>query len=172
MNDIQTILTFLQKYSVDVLVFSAVICLFTNLIKKIIPECFKTFVGLLPFVFGVIIYAVYSCFLHSNFDIYFVLNKGIQCGSISTLIYVFYKQLLVKNGDINSVISNILKGIIASKNISEVAKLIAKHFDSTISEEESYLTIKQILSDTTDMTEDVKEVVANLIVKTLTKTKN
>lgn len=170
MNDIQIVLTFLQKYSVDVLIFSSLICLLTSLIKKIIPESLKAFVGLLPFVLGVIFYAVYSCFLQSNFDIYFVLNKGIQTGSISTLFYVFYKQLLLKSGDVNSVISNLLKGIIASKNITEVAKLISKHFDNTIPEEELYLTIKQILNDTTDMTEDVKEVVANLIVKTLTKT--
>ena len=125
MDDIQTIVSFLQRYGAEVVALAVLVCLLTGLLKKIIPEKIKNFVGFIPFVLGVFIYAIYSFTLLSDSKFYEIFNKGIQTGAIATLIYTFLKQL--KAGDINNSVSDLLTGILSSKTISEVVKVIKKY---------------------------------------------
>ncbi|MBO7214064.1 MAG: hypothetical protein J6V66_01055 [Clostridia bacterium] len=169
MDDIQTIVSFLQRYGAEVVALAVLVCLLTGLLKKIIPEKIKNFVGFIPFVLGVFIYAIYSFTLLSDSKFYEIFNKGIQTGAIATLIYTFLKQL--KAGDINNSVSDLLTGILSSKTISEVVKVIKKYCTSNLSEEERIEKIEEILMQNPDIPDDLKETVVKLILQTLNQSK-
>lgn len=170
MSDIQTVFTFLQKYGVEIIAIGVLVCLLTSLIKKITPKSIKNFIGLMPFILGVLLYALYSIFL-SGVTFYDVFNKGIQTGAVATLIYAFSKQIKVSGSDIKKCVSELLSGILSSKTISEVVKVIKKHCTSNLTEEEQLSKINEILSGYKDIPEDVKDVLAKLVLKTLYQNK-
>lgn len=169
MNDIQTVVSFLQKYGVEVIVLGVTVCLFTGLIKKIVPESLKNFVGLIPFALGVLLYGGYSLLFISDCKFYEIFNKGIQTGAIATLVYAFSKQ--VKSGDVKKSISDLLTGILSSKTISEVVKVIKEHCSKNLSEEERIKKIEEVLMQNPDIPSDLKETVVKLILQTLTQNK-
>ncbi len=171
MNDIQILASFLQNYGIDVIVLGVLVCLLTGLIKKIIPESLKNFIGLIPFIAGVLLYASYSFLFFKNFLFSEIVNKGIQTGAIATLIYAFSKQIRLAGGDINKSISNLLTGILSSKTISEVVKVIKTNFSHNSTDDEKIERITEILKETKDVSDDVKEVVVKLILQTLSEKK-
>ena len=87
-SDIQIIISFLQKYSIDVLILSAIITLITNVIKRILPENLSNFKGYIPFVLGIIFYFIYSFFIIGNISVFNVVCRGVQSGGVATLIYL------------------------------------------------------------------------------------
>ena len=171
MSQIQTIITFLQKYSLDVIILSSIITVLTNLVKKVLPEKLNDFKGYLPFLLGVIFYAVYSVFSPINFSVYFVISRGVQSGGVATLIYAFSKHVSKSKGDVTGAISDVLKGILSSNSISGVAKIISKLFSTQIPEEEMLGKIETILQENTEISGEVLTAVAKLITKTLSDKK-
>ena len=171
MSEIQVIVAFLQKYSIDVIILSTIITVVTNLVKKVLPEKLSNFKGYLPFIFGVIFYAGYSAFSSSNLSVYTVICKGVQSGGIATLIYAFSKHVSKSKGDVTGAISDVLKGILSAKSISGVAKIISNLFNTQIPEEEMIGKIETILQENTDVSSEVLTAVAKLITKTLTDKK-
>ncbi|MBQ3234998.1 MAG: hypothetical protein IJA97_02440 [Clostridia bacterium] len=169
MNDIQTVVTFLQTYGVEVIILAVLVCALTGLLKKAIPEGLKNFVGLIPFALGVIVYALYSFAFLKDCKFYEIFNKGIQTGAIATLIYAFLKQ--VKAGDVKNSVSDLLTGILSSKTISEVVKVIKKYCTSDFSEEERVKKIEELLMQNPDIPDDLKETVVKLILQTLKQSK-
>lgn len=169
--DIQVILTFLQKYSIDVVLLGTVITLVTGLTKKVLPEKLSNFKGYLPFLFGIVFYAVYSLFSTRELSVFDVVSRGVQSGGLATLIYAFYKHILKKKGDVKGAISDVLKGILSSKTISGVAHTISSVFQTQISNEEMLRKIEEILQENTDISSDVLSAVAKLIQNALTDKK-
>ncbi len=171
MYDIQIILTFLQKYSLDVVLLGAIITLVTGLTKKVLPEKLSYFKGYLPFLFGIVFYAVFSLFSQQNLSVFDVIGRGVQAGGLATLIYAFYKHILKKKGDVKGAISDVLKGILSSKTITGVAHTISSVFQTQISNEEMLRSIEKILQENTDIPSDVLSAVAKLIQSALTDKK-
>ena len=171
MNDIQMLVSFLQNYGIDVVVLGVAVCLLTGLIKKIVPESLKNFIGLIPFLIGVTLYALYYLIFFKNFSCFETFNKGIQTGAIATLIYAFSKQIKISGGDIKKSVSDLLTGILSSKTIGEVVKVIKTNFTSSATDEEKIEKINAVLKENQDIPDDVKEVVVKLILQTLIKNK-
>ena len=171
MYDIQILLTFLQKYSIDVVLFGGIITILTGLVKRVLPEKLSNFKGYIPFLFGIIFYAVFSLFFGQNLSVFDTVSRGLQSGGISTLIYAFYKHILKKKGDVKGAISDVLKGILSSKSITGVAHNISSIFKSEISSEEMQRKIEEILHQNTELPTDVLSAVAKLIQNSLTDKK-
>ena len=171
MYDIQILLSFLQKYSIDVVLFGGLITILTGLVKRVLPEKLSNFKGYIPFLFGIIFYAVFSLFFNQNLSVFDTVSRGLQSGGIATLIYAFYKHILKKKGDVKGAISDVLKGILSSKSITGVAHTISTLFKSEISSEEMKRKIEEILQENTELPTDVLSAVAKLIQNSLTDKK-
>lgn len=87
-------------YGADTAVLAAACALIVQICKltflKNVPKKFVTFA---PFVVGVILYAVYAAAVHLSFTYVFaqfgeVLEKGLQTGTVATLLYVLYEQFV------------------------------------------------------------------------------
>ena len=163
MYDIQILLTFLQKYSLDVVLLGAIITMLTGLVKRILPEKLSNFKGYLPFLFGIVFYAAFSLFSNLELSVLDTISRGLQSGGLATLIYAFYKHILKKKGDVKGAISDVLKGILSSQSISGIAHTISSIFKSEISSEEMQRKIEEILQKNTDLPTDVLSWVAKLI---------
>ena len=163
MYDIQILLTFLQKYSLDVVLLGAIITMLTGLVKRVLPEKLSSFKGYLPFLFGIVFYAAFSLFSNLELSVLDTISRGLQSGGLATLIYAFYKHILKKKGDVKGAISDVLKGILSSKSISGIAHTISSIFKSEISSEEMQRKIEEILQKNTDLPTDVLSWVAKLI---------
>jgi prepilin signal peptidase PulO-like enzyme (type II secretory pathway) len=169
--DIQILLTFLQKYSFDVLLLGGIITIITGFVKRVLPEKLTNFKGYLPFLFGIVFYAVFSLFIKRELSVFDTVSRGLQSGGIATLIYAFYKHILKKKGDVKGAISDVLKGILSSKSITGVAHMISSIFKTPISNEEMLRKIEEILHENTELSTEVLSAVAKLIQNSLTDKK-
>ena len=167
MNDISLIITFLQKYSLEILIIGIITVIVTNLVKKILPESLKNFKGYLPFLFGIIFYAVYSLIFIKDVSVYLIVSKGVQSGGLATLLYAFLKHLFNSKGGLKNSLSELLKGIISSKSIAEVTALVSNLFNDKVDEEQMLQKIEEILRENTDADEEVLTAVAKLIKNTV-----
>lgn len=170
-STIQTIATFLERYGIEVLLIGILVFIITFFLKKIIPESLKNFVGLIPFILGVILYALYSLIFLHEFVFYLILNKGIQSGAIATIIHAFSKQVVTSNGNLKKSVSELLSGILSSKSITEILNAINKQTQSTLTEEEKTKEIEKIILQNTEVPDDVKEVLVKLTMQTLSQEK-
>lgn len=171
MNDIQIIARFLNYYSLEVIIIGLIVCLITGLVKKVIPYNVKSLVGLLPFIFGIAIYAVYAFCLLKEHDFSLMLGKGVQSGAVATLVYAFYKQLKTNGKSVKQAVENVLKGILTGSVTTDVSKLISKGFSKTDSDEETEKKVVEILRANTEMPNDVLNAIAKLITTTLSSKK-
>ena len=171
MYDIQILFTFLQKYSLDVVFLGGIITILTGIVKRVLPEKLSNFKGYLPFLFGIIFYAVFSLFSKRDLSVCDTVSRGLQSGGIATLIYAFYKHILKKKGDVKGAISDVLKGILSSKSITGVAHTISNIFKSEISSEEIQHRIEEILQKNTELPTEVLSAVAKLIQNSLSDKK-
>ena len=172
MNEFQIIVTFLQKYSAEILLIAILTCITTQTVKKLVPEKFKTLVGYLPFVIGSIFYAVYCLIFSMPVDFGTSLNKGVQAGGVATLLYVFFKHINSSKFDAKKAIKDLLKGILTSEAVSNVSELIMNNFSKDVTDEELLVSVTDILKNNTEIESDVLEVVAKLIKQTLIDNKN
>ncbi len=171
MNDISLIITFLQKYSLEILIIGLLTVTLTNFTKKLLPDSLKNFKGYLPFLFGVILYALYTLIFLGEINAYTIISKGVQCGGLATLLYAFFKHILASKGGIKSSVSELLKGIISSKSIKEVVTHICNLFSTQINDDEMLVKIEEILRENTDVKEEVLTAVAKIIKNTITDKK-
>ena len=171
MDDFLLIQSFLQNYGIDVIVLGVLVCIFTGLVKKFIPKSLKSVNSLLPFLFGLIFYGLFSLLLSKSIITYEIVNKGVQTGAIATLIYAFAKQIRFSGGSFYNSVSELLTGILSSKTISEVVKVIKEHCHSTATEEEKLKRISEVLNENEEIPEDIKDVVIKLILQTLSQNK-
>ena len=166
-SDIQIIISFLQKYSIDVLILSAIITLITNVIKRVLPENLSNFKGYIPFVLGIIFYFIYSFFIIGNISVFNVVCRGVQSGGVATLIYAFYKHILKSKGDVKGAISDLLKGIVTAKSSSDVAKSVSNLFKTELSIDEQQTKIVEILKENTQIDDELITVITKLILGVL-----
>lgn len=171
MNDFQIIATFLQKYSAEILIISILTCITTQSVKKFIPYKLNNLVGYLPFLIGAIYYAGYCLIFSVPIDFCTALTKGVQSGGVATLIYVFFKHITSSKFNAKKAVADLLKGIVSSKTVSNVAELIANTFSKDVSDEELLTSVTEILQNNTEIDGDVLTVVAKLIKQTLTDNK-
>ena len=118
-----------RTFGADVLLLALGVTLLTSLLKKtVMKNCNKKAFVFLPFVIGIIVYAVYAALVTLSAnpftkDLWTTIEKGISCGLAATLYYVLYEQFIrtpksTKNADPLCVL---LEGIVPDEAIQEAA---------------------------------------------------
>ncbi len=163
---IQELLPILQKVSADILIFSIIVFILTNLLKKRIPEKYSHTVSILPFILGITLISIYSLCVLKIYNLVEILKKGVQVGGLATFIYAFIKQLL-KEKVVEKNISDILKGILDAKTIKKTVKEIVNGFSLSVNVEESSKRIYDVLLKNTTLGEKECLVIKELIMTAL-----
>ena len=112
----EEILEVLQKFNLETLIFAFVTYLITCVIKKILPYNAKKIIPITPFILGVLEYFAYAYFLTKCTDYLYIFKTGLQIGGVATFYYAIIKQLS-KSGNLQSTVSDILKGILKNKSV-------------------------------------------------------
>lgn len=163
---IQELAPFLQMVSADILTLAFITFILTNIIKKYVPEKFKDKIGLLPFILGIIISAIYSLIAYKGIDVLSLIKKGVQVGGVSTFIYAFIKQLLKKDS-LENHITSILNGILSGNNLKTAVKEIlegySKDNDFTVNTD----IISKVIENCTEYSKDACKTISEIITNAL-----
>ncbi len=118
----------LRTYGADVLLLAAGVTLVTALVKKALPTRVSGKAGVfLPFLFGILFYAVYRMIVTGGFapvtsDLSSTIESGIGCGSAATVYYILYEQFF--RGKTRSPLAPLLEGIVAEESMEEAANAL------------------------------------------------
>lgn len=176
MSIIQIIDTF-TFYGLDIAVFSAVTCMVVQLLKKTaLKRCQRKVITFLPFIVGVILYAVYAsvCKLDAAYvltNYVDVLEHGFSVGSLATLVYVGYEQFIRSSGvpsRAEGVIATLIEGYVPTDEVETVAREIAQAIERDVCGDGAKKTA-EILTRSSDGEAGEKDValLAKLIIETL-----
>ncbi|MBO5926616.1 MAG: hypothetical protein J6Q38_03555 [Clostridia bacterium] len=166
---IQELMPFLQKVSVDVIVFALITFIITNVIKKYIPEKYSKLISILPFLLGILFSTIYLLIVNKSLDFLVIIEKGIQTGGFATFIYAFLKQLL-KTESLKTTISNVLKGILDGTTIKTAVEKILESYSEDNSLEDNAEVISKIIIENTQFSVEESQAISKIIVNAL-KTK-
>ena len=169
--DLETLISFLNQYTLDIIILGLLVSVFTGIIKKIIPEKIKSLISIVPFILGILFYGLYSYFLLHLFDVYNVAVKGFQCGGVATLLYAFFKQILSSSGSVKKAVQDVMKGVLSTTAIKDLSTKISKAFSATESDEETEKNVRQILIDSAQIPNEIAWAMAKIITVTLSKKK-
>ncbi len=163
---IQELAPFLQMVSADILTLSIITYILTNIIKKYIPDKYQSKVGLIPFILGLIISAIYSLIAYKGIDLLSLIKKGVQVGGVATFIYAFIKQLLKKD-NLEKHVTNVLNGILQGNTLKTAVKEILEGYslenDSSKNADIIYEVIKNSTEYSNDICKTISEIILNAI---------
>ena len=128
-------------YGIDISLLALLTTLLTQLIKKtIFKRAQKKIVTFLPFILGILFYAVYAgvrnlsfCYLLNEYVS--ILEHGISVGAIATLYYIMYEQFVrVKSNlsETEKVISTLIDGFVPTEATEKAAKEIAEAIERDV----------------------------------------
>ena len=163
---IQELAPFLQMVSADILTLAFITFFLTNLIKKYIPEKFKNKVGLIPFVLGIIISAIYSLIAYKGIDLLSLIKKGVQVGGVATFIYAFIKQLLKKD-TLEKTLTNVLTGILQGNSLKTAVKEIIEGYSQENSFNVNADIISEVIKNNTEYPPETCKTISELIINAL-----
>lgn len=171
------ILDTFNLYGFDITALAAVTCIIVQVLKlTALKKCKKKVITFLPFVIGVILYAVYVsiCKMSAVYvfeNIAEVLECGFAIGSLSTVLYVGYEQLIREktySSGMEGVISTLIEGYVPSDAVESVAKQIANAIEKDV-EGNGAKKAAEILVQSADGNVSEKDIalLAKLIIDTL-----
>ena len=121
-----------RTFGVDVLLLALGVTLLTSLLKMtVMKNCNKKVFVFLPFIIGIVVYAVFSALVTLSAapfttDLMVTLEKGFSCGLAATLYYVLYEQFIrsPKSGAQENPLLPLLDGIVPDDKREEAAALL------------------------------------------------
>lgn len=174
-------ISYLEKYSIDVLCLAFFVCVLTSIIKRyFLKDSLKKYTTFIPFALGIGVCAVYNYFAFGyDKSIFFsqAVESGVKTGSLATVYYVFYEQFVRgkrKTSDPRTLaVQGILENYIAIEKLETTAKIIVEIIDSDATQTQTNqedLVIKAIEENAEQaLPETEKTVISKLIVTTVTK---
>lgn len=124
-----------RTFGADVLLLALGVTLLTSLLKKtVMKNCNKKVFVFLPFVIGLIVYAVFASLVSLSADpftkdLLTTAEKGFSCGLAATLYYVVYEQFFrsPESTEPKDALCTLLDGLVPEEKMSEaVAALTEK----------------------------------------------
>lgn len=164
-------------YGLDVIMLAVLDCIVVQVCKKtLLKKCDNKIYTFLPFLFGVLFYAVYACIRYLSFAYVIthyvsIIEHGFSVGALSTLSYVWYEQFIrgkrVKSTT-ESVIATLIEGYVPSEAVEEIAAQIATAINKDVTGDGAKKTAEILLKSgiETVSEKDVK-LLAKLIIETL-----
>lgn len=122
-------------YGIDVILLAVATAVCTQIVKKLLfKKAQKKMLTFLPFIFGIIFYAVYAAVSKLSllyvFENYVsVIEHGISVGAVATLFYVLYEQFVREKSSLSAterVISTLIEGYVPTDSLQEAAKAVAE----------------------------------------------
>ncbi|MGN0804481.1 MAG: hypothetical protein ACI4MS_03765 [Candidatus Coproplasma sp.] len=164
-------------YGLDVILLAGATCVIVQVLKKtLLKKCNKKLFTFLPFLFGVLFYAIYACVRNLSFtylinEYVSILEHGFSVGALSTLIYVWYEQFLREKtvgGTTENVIATLIEGYVPSDEIETVAKQIASAIEKDVTGNGAEKTANILLANGEEgISEKDVKLLAKLIIETL-----
>lgn len=160
------------RYGADVALLSAVTAVLTQALKlTALKKLAKRYLAFLPFIIGVLLYAVYTAAVNLSVsalaDVANVLTRGISVGSGATFLYVMYEQFVRGKGSsgTESVVAAMIEGYVPSDKLDEAAKALV----FAISEESAAERAEEVLAAYSDgdIPRAQLTVLARLLVRTI-----
>lgn len=164
-------------YGFDIAALSAITCVIVQVLKlTALKSCNKKIVTFLPFVIGVLLYAIYASISELSAVYVFenvaeVLERGFAIGALSTVVYVGYEQFVREKtyaSGTESVIATLIEGYVPAEAVEEAAKEIALAIEKDV-EGEGAKRAAEILTQRADgaVSEQDIALLAKLIIQTL-----
>ena len=121
-----------RMFGADVLLLALGVTLLTSLLKHtVMKNCNKKMFVFLPFLIGIVVYAVFSALVTLSAapftkDLLLTLEKGFSCGLAATLYYVLYEQFIrsPKSEAKENPLYPLLEGIVPEEKREEAAALL------------------------------------------------
>ncbi len=171
--------SYLQKYSVDIILLSAATCGLTTLVKKFfLKGDKKKYATIVPFIIGTVLCAVYGYFTYGGGDFWNqCIQSGIQTGGLATVFYVFYEKFIrgdKTSADIETLTAKqILKDFVSEDKLDEISSLSAQAIkDETASDEEKQAKVSNILSENTAASEIEIAIFTKILISSVQTIKN
>lgn len=122
-----------RTFGVDVLLLALGVTLLTSLLKlTVMKNCNKKTFVFLPFVIGIVVYAVFSALVTLSADpftkdLLVTIEKGISCGLAATMYYVVYEQFFrsPKKTTADPLLS-LLEGIVPEEKREDAANALTE----------------------------------------------
>ncbi len=174
--------SYLEKYSIDVLCLSFVVCVLTSLVKKYaLKDGLKKYITFIPFALGIAVCALYNYFAFGYEKSQFfsqALESGIKTGGLATVYYVFYEQFIrgkrAASDPRTLAVQGILESYVSVEKLETTAKIIVEiiesNGDADAQANQEDLVIKAIEENAGQtLPEPEKSVISKLIVTAVTK---
>ena len=119
----------LRQYGADVLLLAVGVTLLTSLLKKtVLKNCPKKVFVFLPFLIGLVVYAVFravATWSAAPFtdELFQTLEGGMGCGSAATIYYILYEQFLRK-GSAPLSLKDLIERIVPADVLGEAAGVL------------------------------------------------
>lgn len=146
-------LEIMKEYSIAVLIIAFIVCGFTALIKKFVPDDYKKFLTFVPFILGIILYAIYLLITKGFSGILKpeTITSGFECGAAATVYYVLYEQFIrqkklpIAVSKEKLLITGMLTNIVELECLEEVSEKIVNILKGDTAESERIKTCEEII---------------------------
>ena len=158
------IIDLLLNKDIITIVLAFIVFILTNVIKKVLPENKALKTVIIPFILGVIIYAIFGIIFIKQSTALSLLQGGVEVGGVATLIYAVVAQTL-KSGSIEKTLTKILKGVLTNSPIQNIVSNIIDGYSENNTHEENANSILMLLISNTSLSEDECKAITDIIMK-------
>ena len=143
---------------------SFIVFILTDIIKKALPQNKTLKTVIIPFILGIIIYAVFGIIFIKGSTALSLIQGGIEIGGMATLIFAIVTQT-VKSGSIEKTLTKILKGVLTNSPIKNVVADIIDGYSEENTHEENANSILMLLISNTSLSEEECMAITEIIMK-------
>jgi hypothetical protein len=141
-----------------------IVFVLTNIIKKALPQNKTLKTVIIPFILGIIIYAVFGIIFIKGSTALSLLQGGVEIGGMATLIFAIVSQT-IKSGSIEKTLTKILKGVLTNSPIKNVVADIIDGYSEENTHEENAKSILMLLISNTTLSEEECKTITDIIMK-------
>ena len=158
------IINLLLNNDIITIVLAFIVYFLTDIIKKVLPENKTLKTVIIPFLLGVIIYAVFGILFIKESTALSLLQGGVEIGGMATLIYAVISQT-IKSGGIEKTLTKILQGVLTNTPIQSIVSNIIDGYSEENTHEENANSILMLLISNTTLSEEECKVITDIIMK-------
>jgi hypothetical protein len=139
-------------YGADVVALSIVTSAITQLLKvTILKKADKKFITFVPFIVGTVVYAIYYMLVNLSFacivtDLSLILEKGVTCGTLATVVYIIYEQFGKGGGSGGTGVEKLIESLIEAYVRSDCKSVAGEEIVNALSSSADNSGVFSILS--------------------------
>ena len=130
------IINLLLNNDIITIILAFIVYILTDIIKKVLPENKTLKTAIIPFLLGIIIYAIFGILFIKQSTALSLLQGGVEIGGMATLIFAVITQT-IKSGSIEKTLTKILKGVLTNSPIQNIVSNIIDGYSEENTHEEN-----------------------------------